>query len=105
MIEKLVSEVINQGLQEAAYRLGKELGLELRNYNRFNRGELEWDELTHLQKTLFLGGDRNKYERIRSVLRQRNQRKDSSGRSSLDNMPQKPERKGGDGRFFDYERF
>ena len=61
-----------------AYRIGKELGTEARNFPRFQRGEMEWSELSHLQKTLFLGGDRGEYERIRSELRASHQKRKRS---------------------------
>ena len=65
-----------------AYRIGKELGTEAKNFSRFQRGEMEWNELSHLQKTLFLGGDRSKYERIRSELRSNHQKRRQNASSS-----------------------
>jgi hypothetical protein len=71
MLEHIITEIATNGITQAAYELGKELGLELRNSRRLLRGELDWEELTHLQKTLFLGGNRGEYERIKAQLRER----------------------------------
>ncbi len=71
-------------LARLAYRIGKELGTEAKLFGRFNRGELDWDELTHIQQTLFLGGDRSKYEEIRRHLK-RQARK--SGRKEATRAP------------------
>lgn len=67
---------------KVAYKIGKELGTEARNFSRFQRGEMEWNELSHMQKTLFLGGDRGEYEKIRSELRASHQKREGSATSS-----------------------
>ncbi len=69
MLEEILVEVVNQAIQQAAMDAGKELGRELKNFLRVTRGEAEWDELTHVQQTMFLGGDRSEYERIRQRIR------------------------------------
>ena len=92
-------------LARLAFKIGKELGKEAKNAGRFQRGELEWDELSHAQKYLYLGGDQSEYEKIRNMLKQNNNRKSSSGRSNLDNIPEKPNRIRNNGRFFNYEDF
>ena len=69
MFEKFLAEIVSEALQEAAFRTGMELGRELRSFRKVSRGEASWDELTHVQQTMFLGGDETEYERIRNQLR------------------------------------
>ena len=94
MLDKIFGEILN----EAALRTGKELGRELRNFFKVSRGEASWDELTHVQQTMFLGGDRAEYERIRTELRRAHRggsNESSPPRNSAHGLRQP---------FFDYDR-
>ena len=92
-------------LYKLAYKVGKELGEETKQATRFLRGEVDWEDLSHAQKYLYLGGDRAEYERIRSTMAQKYQQKGTYTHAVSRITPQLPIHRNADGRFFDYESF
>ena len=105
-LEDILGLVFDQSdLYRLAYKIGKELGKEARQAGRFLRGEVDWDDLSHAQKYLFLGGDRSEYERIRSMMAKRYKEHGEYTHVVSRISPQLPSNRRPDGRFFDYESF
>lgn len=92
-------------MYKLAYKVGKELGKEAKQAISFLRGEVEWEDLSHAQKNLYLGGDREEYERIRGTMAQRYKQGGAYTHAVSKITPQLPTHRNADGRFFDYESF